>query len=90
MGAGDATRLTLSQIISGVHDLDASTARIAALGLTVLVGGRHPGLEIANRIVPLGGVYFDRLGVVDEAAARANLYGAALFRQIASGDRLVR
>ena len=82
--------LELSQIIYGVRDLDAASARIAALGLTVLDGGHHPGLGTANRIVPLGGVYFELLGVIDEALARANPYGAALLRQIADGDRLVR
>jgi hypothetical protein len=82
--------LELSQIIYGVRDLDAASARIAARGLTVLDGGRHPGLGTANRIVPLGSAYFELLGVVDEAQARANPYGAALLRQIAAGDRLVR
>lgn len=90
MGTGGAPTLELSQIIYGVRDLDAATARIAARGLTVLDGGRHPGLGTANRIVPLGRAYFEILGVVDEAEAHANPYGAALLRQIASGDRLVR
>jgi hypothetical protein len=82
--------LELSQLIYGVRDLDAASARIAARGLTVLDGGRHPGLGTANRIVPLGSAYFEILGVVDEAEARANAYGAVLLRQIAAGDRLVR
>jgi hypothetical protein len=82
--------LELSQIIYGVRDLDAASARLAARGLTVLDGGRHPGLGTANRIVPLGSAYFEILGVVDGAEARANAYGAALLRQIADGDRLVR
>jgi hypothetical protein len=82
--------LELSQIIYGVRDLDAASGRIAAHGLTVLTGGRHPGLGTANRIVPLGSAYFEILGVVDEAEARANAYGAALLHQIAAGDRLVR
>ena len=86
----DEPTLELSQIIYGVQDLGAATARIAARGLTVLDGGRHPGVGTANRIVPLGSAYFEILGVVDEAEARANPYGAALLRQIALGDRLVR
>jgi len=90
VGVGSAPTLELSQIIYGVRDLDAATARIAARGLTVLDGGRHPGLGTATRIVPLGRAYFEILGVVDEAAARANPYGAALLRQTAAGDRLVR
>src|SRR6185437_7033571 len=82
--------LELSQVIYGVRDLDAATQRIEALGLTVLDGGRHPGLGTANRIVPLGAAYLERLGVVDEAEARHNNYGMAMLRQIAAGDRLVR
>ena len=82
--------LELSQVIYGVHDLAAATRRMQALGLTVLDGGRHPGLGTANRVVPLGSAYLELLGVVDEAEARRNDYGAALLRQIASGDRLVR
>jgi hypothetical protein len=90
VGEGGAPTLELSQIIYGVRDLAAATARIAARGLMVLDGGRHPGLGTANRIVPLGRAYFEILGVVDEAEARANPYGAALLRQIVAGDRLVR
>jgi len=82
--------LALSQIIYGVRDLDAATRRIEARGLTVIEGGRHPGLGTANRIVPLGDAYFELLGVVDEAEAQGNPYGQALLRQIAHGDRLVR
>ena len=70
--------LELSQVIYGVRDLDAATQRIEALGLTVLDGGRHPGLGTANRIVPLGAAYLELLGVVDEAEARHNNYGTAL------------
>jgi hypothetical protein len=83
-------QLTLSQVIYGVQDLDAATARITARGLTVLDGGVHPGLGTANRIVPLGAGYFELLGVVDGALARRSAYGQALLRQIADGDRLVR
>lgn len=82
--------LTLSQVIYGVRDLDAATRRIEARGLTVIEGGRHPGLGTANRIVPLGDAYFELLGVVDETEARSNPYGQALLRQIAQGDQLVR
>lgn len=82
--------LQLSQVIYGVRDLAAATRSMEALGLTVLDGGRHPGLGTANRIVPLGGAYFELLGVIDEAEAQKNAYGAALLRQIANGDRLVR
>lgn len=80
----------LSQVIYGVRDLDAATRRIEARGLTVVDGGRHPGLGTANRIVPLGAAYFELLGVVDVAAACGNAYGAALLGQVRAGDRLVR
>lgn len=82
--------LELSQVILGVQDLDAATAAIAARGLQVLDGGRHPGLGTANRIVPLGRQYFELLSVVDRDEADRNPFGQALLRQIAQGDRLVR
>ncbi len=82
--------LELSQVVYGVHDLDAATQRMQALGLAVLDGGRHPGLGTANRIIPLGSTYLELLGVVDKAEDRSNSYGRALLRRIADGDRLVR
>ena len=82
--------LALSQVILGVRDLDEAARRIAARGLVVLDGGVHPGLGTANRIVPLGDAYFELLGMVDRELAARNPYGAALLRQIAGGDRLVR
>ncbi len=81
--------LTLSQIVYGVRDLDAAAQRIAALGLTVVEGGRHPGLGTANYIVPLGESYFEILGVVNRQEAERNPFGRALLEQIAAGDRLV-
>jgi len=86
----EAVVLELSQVIYGVRDLYSATERMQALGLTVLDGGRHPGLGTANRVIPLGSTYLELLGVVDEAEARSNDYGGALLRQIAEGDRLVR
>ena len=82
--------LELSQVIYAVHDLDVAARRIASYGLTVLEGGRHPGLGTANRIVPLGGSYFELLGVVDEQEARGNNFGRALLAQLQQGDHLVR
>jgi len=82
--------LTLSQIIFGVNDLDAATARFRALGFDVLDGGVHPGVGTANRVIPLGAQYLELLGVVAPDLARGSEYGRALLRAIAEGDRLVR
>jgi hypothetical protein len=82
--------LALSQIIVGVTDLDAATARFRALGFDVLDGGVHPGVGTANRVIPLGGQYLELLGVVDAQQAREHEYGRSLIRATTGGDRLVR
>jgi hypothetical protein len=82
--------LTLSQIIFGVNDLDAATARFRAMGFDVLDGGVHPGVGTANRVIPLGSQYLELLGVVSPELARGSEYGRSLLRAIAGGDRLVR
>ena len=56
--------LTLSQIVFGVNDLEAATARFRAMGFDVLDGGVHPGVGTANRVIPLGAQYLELLGVV--------------------------
>jgi hypothetical protein len=83
-------KLTLSQVILGVRDLQAAADAVASQGFTVVDGGAHPGLGTANRIVPLGDAYLELLGVVDHAAASSNWFGRALIGAIADGDRLVR
>lgn len=82
--------LALSQVIFGVNDLDAATARFRDLGFDVLDGGVHPGVGTANRVIPLGAHYLELLGVVAPELARESEYGRALQRAIAGGDRLVR
>lgn len=82
--------LTLSQVIFGVRDLDAATARFRALGFDVLDGGVHPGVGTANRVIPLGEQYLELLGVVAPDEARASEYGRALLRATEHGDRIVR
>ena len=82
--------LTLSQIIFGVNDLEAATARFRAMGFDVLDGGVHPGVGTANRVIPLGAQYLELLGVVAPELARESEYGRSLLRAIADGDRLVR
>ena len=82
--------LTLSQIIFGVNDLEAATARFRAMGFDVLDGGVHPGVGTANRVIPLGTQYLELLGVVAPELARESEYGRSLLRAIADGDRLVR
>lgn len=85
-----SNHLVISQVILGTRDLAGWTARLESLGLTVVDGGRHPGLGTANRIVPLDAAYFEVLGVVDEAEAAAQVYGQSLLARIADGDCLVR
>jgi hypothetical protein len=82
--------LTLSQVIFGVRDLEAATARFRALGFDVLDGGVHPGVGTANRVIPLGEQYLELLGVVAPGEARASEYGRALLRATEDGDRIVR
>ena len=82
--------LTLSQIIFGVTDLDAATARFRAMGFDVRDGGVHPGVGTANRVIPLGAQYLELLGVVSPELARESEYGRSLLTAIADGDRLVR
>lgn len=84
------TRTSLSQVILGVRDLGAAAERIEALGLSVIDGGRHPGVGTANRYVPLGAEYFELLGVVDAEEAASSDYGRSLVARIAEGDSLVR
>jgi glyoxalase-like protein len=82
--------LSLSQIIFGVNDLEAASARFRAMGFDVLDGGVHPGVGTANRVIPLGAQYLELLGVVSPELARESEYGRSLLRAIADGDRLVR
>jgi catechol 2,3-dioxygenase-like lactoylglutathione lyase family enzyme len=82
--------LGLSQVIFGVRDLDAATARFRALGFEVLDGGVHAGVGTANRVIPLGEQYLELLGVVAPKEARATEYGRALLRATEHADRIVR
>ena len=77
----------LSQVIFGVADLDAATARFRAMGFEVVDGGVHPGVGTSNRVIPLGEEYLELLGVVDHELARASEYGRSLLAAIADGDR---
>jgi hypothetical protein len=75
----------LVQAIVLVTDLESARRRMAASGLTVLEGGRHPGRGTANLIVPFGTQYLELLAVVDEPEALASPHGrpvaAALARR---------
>jgi hypothetical protein len=90
MSPESISSLVLSQIIVGVTDLDAATARFEALGFEVLDGGVHPGVGTANRVIPLGAQYIELLGVIDAREAQEHEYGRSLLRGTADGDRLVR
>ncbi len=85
-----ASVLALSQVIYAVRDLDAAARAVSAVGLTVIDGGRHPGLGTANRIVPLGDQYFELLGVVDAEEAAHSAFGRAVLDSTSEHDRLVR
>ena len=82
--------MAIGQVILGVRDLDAASARFAALGLAVLDGGVHPGLGTANRVIPLGNAYLELLAVVDADEAAASEFGRSLLRNTEAGDRWVR
>lgn len=83
-------KVELSQIIFGVRNLDAATRRFERMGLSVLDGGRHPGVGTANRVIPLGRQYVELLGVVDEQEAQTTEYGRSLLARTRDRDRLVR
>jgi Glyoxalase-like domain len=82
--------MPVGQVILGVRDLDAASARIEALGLHVLEGGVHPAFGTANRVIPLGNAYLELLGVVDEAKARERVFGQSLLARIEHGDQFTR
>ena len=82
--------LQLSQVIFGVRDLDAATRHFERMGLTVLDGGRHPGIGTANRVIPLGRQYVELLGVVDVEQAQTTEYGQSLLARTRDRDCLVR
>ena len=82
--------MPVGQVILGVRDLDATSARLEADGFCVLGGGVHPGFGTANRVIPLGNAYLELLAVVDEAEARQRIYGQSLLERTADGDCFVR
>jgi Glyoxalase-like domain len=75
----------IDHVLLAVRDLDAGEARMRALGLDVVPGGRHEGLGTHNRIVPLGGGYIELLAVADAAEAAASAIG----RAVAAADGLM-
>jgi hypothetical protein len=82
--------LSLSQVIFGVNDLEAASARFRSMGFDVLDGGVHPGIGTANRVIPLGAQYLELLGVMSPQLACKSDFGRSLLRAIADGDRIVR
>ncbi|HEY2788623.1 MAG TPA: VOC family protein [Gaiellales bacterium] len=68
--------MELDHVLVAVPDLAAGVRAIeAALGLTSVEGGRHPGWGTANRIVPLGSAYLELVAVVDAGEAAAHTFG---------------
>jgi Glyoxalase-like domain len=75
----------VDHVLVASRDLDAAEARMRALGLDVVPGGRHEGLGTHNRIVPLGGAYLELIAVADAAEAAASPIG----RAVAAADGLM-
>jgi Glyoxalase-like domain len=66
----------LDHVVLAVRDLGGAAEYLdEAHGLTSYVGGSHPSWGTANRIVPLGDLYVELIGVVDETTAAATDVG---------------
>src|SRR5205085_10332696 len=80
--------IRVDHVIRAVRDLDGAGARMLAdHGLASVPGGRHVGMGTANRIVPLGDVYLELIGVVDVDEAAGSPLGAWVSSATAAGDR---
>jgi hypothetical protein len=75
----------IDHVLLAAADLDAAAARVTALGLEVVAGGRHEGIGTHNRIVPLGGAYLELIAVADPDEAAASTIG----RAVAAADGLM-
>ena len=83
------TTLAIDHVILATADMAATAARLERdHGVASLPGGRHEGHGTGNRIVPLGAVYIELMGIVDETEAAASPMGGWLREQTAQGDRL--
>jgi hypothetical protein len=78
--------MRIDHVIYGTSDLDAASARFAAVGLEVEPGGAHEGIGTHNRIVPLGADYVELLAILDPAMAAASPIGGLIADRIAGGD----
>ena len=73
-----------------VSDLAEAARELEARhGLASVEGGRHPGWGTANRIVPLGHAYLELVTVVDEAEARASVFGRWVAEALPAAARLL-
>ena len=80
--------MRIDHVVMAVRDVDGAAARLEARhGLASVSGGRHPRWGTGNRIVPLGRVYLELLGVVDSEVARRTELGRAIEQAAATGDR---
>jgi hypothetical protein len=69
--------MELDHVLIAVDDLEAAAEEVEErFGLASVAGGRHHGLGTANRIVPLGETYLERVAVVDDADAAASGFGS--------------
>ena len=75
--------MRIDRVLYAAEDPDATAQRIAAeLGLMPGPAGTQPGAGIAGRIVPLGGVTLEVLGVSDPRTASTSALGQALQAQL--------
>ena len=83
--------MRIDHVIYAAADLDAAAIRLESeLGLHARGGGRHEGLGMHNRIVPLGGGYLELLAVADPEEAATSDFGRGLLARLAEdGDGLL-
>lgn len=78
--------LGIDHLVIAVADPDAAAADLeAALGLAATGGGRHEKAGTFNRLVFLGDIYVELIGVWDHALAAANPIGAAVLAALDAG-----
>jgi hypothetical protein len=67
---------SVDHIVIGVPDLDAATLAFDdRYRLSAVEGGRHPGWDTANRLIPLGSTYLELVTVVDQVEASNSAFG---------------
>jgi hypothetical protein len=74
----------VDHVLMAVANLDEGSARLEREhGLKLAVGGRHPGLGTANRILPLGKQYLELIAIADPVEADTSRLGQRVQRALA-------